>query len=73
MTRLDHLQMSAMWDRRPAVADWYGRLQARKGYQEGLARWFNGKYLTLMEEKGREAWPVIAEILERRTRADGTR
>ena len=64
MTRLDHLQMSAMWDRRPAVADWYRRLQARKGYQDGLARWFNGKYLTLMEEKGREAWPVIAEILE---------
>ena len=69
MTRLDHLQMAGMWDRRPAVAEWYQRLQARRGYQEGLVRWFNSKYLPLMAEKGREAQPVIAEILESSAKA----
>lgn len=69
MTRLDHLQMAPMWDKRPRVADWYGRLRLRKGYQDGLARWFNAKYLSLMEDKGRQEWAVIAEIIERRSRS----
>lgn len=69
MTRLDHLQMSYMWDKRPAVAHWYARLQAREGYQEGLVRWFNAKYLSLMAEKGGEAQTVIKQILDRRARS----
>lgn len=69
MTRLEHLQMTPMWDNRPRVADWYGRLRARKGYQDGLVRWFNAKYLSLMEEKGRQEWPDVATILERKGHA----
>lgn len=65
MTRLDHLQMGGMWDDRPAVANWYRRLQSREGYQTGLTRWFNPKYLALMAEKGQAEWPYVASLLKR--------
>jgi glutathione S-transferase len=63
LTRLDHLQLSAMWAHRPHLAAWYDRVCEREGYQEGLAGWFNPKYLALMEEKGRQDWPFIEQIL----------
>jgi glutathione S-transferase len=63
LTRLDHLQLSAMWAHRPQLAAWYERIRGRAGYQDGLARWFNPKYLALMEVKGRMEWPVTAQIL----------
>jgi glutathione S-transferase len=63
LVRLDHLQLAALWRHRPRVAEWYARLQDRKGYQEGLVRWFNPRYLSLMREKGRLEWPAIGAIL----------
>lgn len=62
-TRLDHLQLSTMWHKRPAVADWYARVTQRPSYQTAITDWVNPNYIPLMEEKGREAWPRIAEIL----------
>jgi glutathione S-transferase len=62
-TRLDHLQMSGLWDERPRFADWYERLRARPAYKTALTDWFNDAYLPLMEEKGNEVWPRIREIL----------
>jgi glutathione S-transferase len=64
ITRLDHLRFLGMLDRRPRVAAWYERMQARKAYQDALAAWFNPKYLPLMDEKGREAWPRVKALLE---------
>jgi glutathione S-transferase len=63
LTRLDHLQLAALWRDRPHVAAWYGRVQGRRGYQEGLVRWFNPRYLSLMKQKGRDEWPAIKAIL----------
>jgi glutathione S-transferase len=63
LTRLDHLQLATMWTHRPWLAAWYGRVCQRAGYREGLARWFNPKYLALMEEMGRRDWPFIERIL----------
>jgi glutathione S-transferase len=63
LTRLDHLQLSAMWAHRPHLAAWYDNICGRAGYREGLAKWFNPKYRILMEEKGRQDWPVIQRIL----------
>ena len=63
MTRLDHLQLAALWRHRPHVAEWYARLRDRKPYQDGLVRWFNPRYLSLMSEKGRLEWPAIEAIL----------
>ncbi len=52
ITRLDHLALEGLWADKPHVAAWYERLKATTGYQEGLARWFNPKYLPLMREAG---------------------
>jgi glutathione S-transferase len=64
VTRLDHLTfLPQMLARRPLTAAWYERLKARPGYQEGLAKWFNAKYLPLMAEKGTEAWPRVKALI----------
>jgi len=64
VTRLDHLKFLApMVARRPLTAAWYERLKARPGYQQGLAKWFNPKYLPLMEERGTQAWPRVKELI----------
>lgn len=62
-TRLDHLQLSGMWDNRPRFADWYARLRARPAYETALADWFNDAYLPLMREKGNEVRPRVSKIL----------
>ncbi len=62
-TRLDHLQLSGMWDGRPRFADWFERIRARPAYKTALADWFNDAYLPLMKEKGGEAWPQVQAIL----------
>ncbi|MDC0011649.1 glutathione S-transferase domain-containing protein, partial [Porticoccaceae bacterium] len=46
-TRLEHLHLSAMWHHKPHFKDWYERLKRTEGYQQGLAGWFNPKYLEL--------------------------
>jgi glutathione S-transferase len=63
VTRLDHLKFLGMLDQNPRVADWYERMRARPSYQSALAAQFNPKYLPLMAEKGREAWPRVRSLL----------
>jgi hypothetical protein len=52
-----------MWAHRPHLTAWYDHICKREGYREGLVRWFNPKYLTLMEEKGQQDWSFIERIL----------
>lgn len=64
VTRLDHLKfLHGMIEGRPRVAAWYERLRTRPACQDALARWFNDKYLPLMDEKGKEAWPRVRKLL----------
>jgi glutathione S-transferase len=63
LTRLEHLRMNAMWDRRPKLADWFERLRERDAYKTAIVKWFNPKYLSLMDETGRREWPAIAAII----------
>ena len=64
VTRLDHLKfLPGMIEKRPKVGAWYDRMRARSSYQDALAKWFNPKYLPLMEEKGNEAWPRVKQLL----------
>ncbi len=63
VTRLDHLKFEGLIDKHPRVADWYERMRARPTYQSALAAQFNPKYLPLMDEKGREAWPKVKALL----------
>jgi glutathione S-transferase len=64
VTRLDHLKFLGLLDKKPGTADWYERMRARESYRTALAAQFNPKYLPLMEEKGREAWPRVKELVE---------
>jgi glutathione S-transferase len=63
VTRLDHLKFGGLLDKNPHTADWYERMRARETYRSALAAQFNPKYLPLMEEKGREAWPRVRELV----------
>jgi glutathione S-transferase len=64
VTRLDHLKfLDEMVEKRPRVAGWYDRMRARPSYTEALVKWFNRKYLPLMDEKGSEAWPRVRDLL----------
>jgi len=62
-TRLDHLQLQFLWDKRPRVAAWYERLRQRRPYKEALEHWFNPKYLPLMKEKGTEVQERVNTIV----------
>ncbi len=62
-TRLDHLQLGFLWDRRPRWAAWYARVRERRSYKEALEDCFNPGYLPLMKEKGLEAQRSIKSIL----------
>jgi glutathione S-transferase len=63
MVRLDHLQLSWMWDDKPKLAAWYERLRARPNFSLAMTDWLNPDYLTLMKEKGRETTQAIRDIL----------
>ncbi len=62
-TRLDHLQLRFLWNRRPSVAGWYERVRERPAYQEALEAWFNPSYLPLMKEKGAEVQSRVKAIV----------
>lgn len=63
ITRLDHLQLQFLWDKRPHIPAWYDRLLERRGYKEGLEDWLNASYLSLMKEKGAEAQSQVKAIV----------
>lgn len=63
VTRLDHLQLQFLWDKRPHIPAWYDRLRERRSYTEAMEKWFNAAYLPLMKEKGREARAQVKAIV----------
>ena len=63
VTRLDHLQLQFLWDKRPHIPDRYDRLRERQAYVEALERWFNPSYLPLMKEKGAEVLDRVRAIV----------
>ena len=63
ITRLDHLQLQFLWDKRPHIPDWYDRLRERRAYTDALEKWFNANYLPLMKEKGLEVRDKVKAIV----------
>jgi glutathione S-transferase len=63
VTRLDHLQLQFLWDKRPHIPAWYERVMERRAYKEALEDWFNPSYLSLMKEKGAEAESRVKAII----------
>ena len=64
VTRLDQLNFRGLIDRRPRVTDWYERMRSRPAYERALAAHFDPKYLSLMAEKGEEAWPAVKQLVD---------
>lgn len=66
LTRLERLQLTPMWDKRPKTADWFGRIKSRKAYQRAIADCYNKAptQKKLLEEKGAESWPRVKTILQ---------
>ena len=63
LTRLDHLNVLGFIRDKPLLSDWYKRIKARPSYTTGITDWLDPEYLSLMEDKGKEAWPKIEEMI----------
>lgn len=63
VARLQHLGLDELFNRHPRVSEWSERLANRPSVIEGVARWFNPKYLKLFEGKRAEAREQIAKLL----------
>jgi glutathione S-transferase len=64
--RLEKLGLARMWERRPRVADWYARVQARPSWAEAIAAFpvlGNGDYDDEMRTKGVDSWPKVKALL----------
>ncbi len=62
--RVHELNLTPMLNRRPHIAEWYERIQARPNFGPGYGDWADEAYVTLMAEKGTEVWPRVREILK---------
>lgn len=63
ITRLDHLQLQFLWDKRPHIPAWHDRLRERRSCTEAMEKWFNAAYLPLMKEKGLEAQDRVTAVV----------
>lgn len=62
VTRLAHLHFDGMWARRPRLAAWYERIQARPNYR-AIRDFINWGYIELFDKHGPEAWRKAQAIL----------
>lgn len=62
VTRLAHLHFDGMWAKRPRLAAWYERIQARPNYR-AIADFINPAYIALFDQHGPEAWKKARAIL----------
>jgi glutathione S-transferase len=63
LARLEHLNILGMVGDRASLADWYRRAKARSSFHEGIGKWENPKYLSLMQSRGAQHWPQVQEII----------
>lgn len=63
LNRLEELQLSALWDRCPRLADWHERIKARPNYAPARDPWIEDEHLAYMKRYGTEAWPRIRKML----------
>jgi glutathione S-transferase len=64
ITRAEMLGMGGLWERRPHVTEWYGRIRARASYEPAVMSWLTDV------DKGRfaipraEIWAKVERMLE---------
>ncbi len=66
LTRLERLQLTPMWNKRPKTADWFDRVKSRGAYQRAITDCYNKAptHKKLLEEKGAESWTRVKTILQ---------
>ncbi len=60
--RLDHLAMTPLLSARPAVADWYARVQARPSFETAVAAWLPEPVVAVFRRNGEAAWPQVEAL-----------
>jgi glutathione S-transferase len=65
--RMDHLAMGPLitGGRRPALADWYRRVQARPSYQRAVANWAPDFAVEFLRMNGATVWPQVETLAGR--------
>jgi glutathione S-transferase len=65
IARLDMLSLSPLWTegRRPHLARWWAAVQSRDSYRQEVDQAIASETRALMAERGREAWPRLAQLL----------
>ena len=61
--RLDHLNLMGFVDGYPNLSDPHTRVTSRPSSAAAFGAWNEEKYLTLMTEKGTEAWLQISGMI----------
>ena len=61
--RLEVLGLQKMWSDRPAVVDWWSRIQERDSYSRLIAESFTEQYFADMRALVGNVWPKVNEIL----------
>ena len=63
VNRLEQLQLSHMWDKRPKVAAWFDATRARPSFKKAYDGFMAKPVLDVMLDKGKEATPKVKAIL----------
>ncbi len=63
VNRLAMLGMAEMWSKRPRLADWFARLQARPSFQPAFLQWFPEPLARDFATFGARSWPEVKRML----------
>ncbi len=62
--RLEVLGLNPMWDDKPAIAEWWTRIQSRESYKRLISESFPPEYFDSMYELVGDIWPEVQAIVE---------
>jgi glutathione S-transferase len=60
--RLDKLKLARLWERRPAIGDWYDRIRARPSFKTAVEDWMSPADVERYASAP-DPWPKVQEIL----------
>jgi glutathione S-transferase len=63
LNRLEDLQLSALWDHCPHLADWHARIKVRPNYAPARDPWIEDEHLAYMAKYGAQEWPRIRKMI----------
>lgn len=64
INRLQMLNFTGLWDRRPRVADWFERIRARASFKSAVTDHIPESMFLQMGERGSKNWPAFRDKLQ---------